>query len=242
MEDGIRCGFLWQEYKNFIEYNVGIWPNKYSNGTPIFPDSLELKALPGYLLGIKALNVENARIAGYEVGLGSSGKIGPVGLQIHAGYTYDFPTKRDNDTGSAHYSTKEFLHDVFAFNSKRVGPTDTAKLLYYRSRHLLHADLEISYWKIYLGATFNYVSTPEKIPALFKNVATFIFQDGTALEKYLAKHGNGDFEMDLRAGIKINEHFTMGFIVKNVTNKLYMLRPGKPEPLRNFTFQFRYIF
>lgn len=48
--------------------------------------------------------------------------------------------------------------------------------------------------------------------------------------------------MDLRAGIKINEHFGMGFIVKNVTNHFYSLRPGKPEPLRNYTLQFRYNF
>ncbi|MES2621379.1 MAG: TonB-dependent receptor [Bacteroidota bacterium] len=237
---GLDLAFFWQEYRNYIEYNVGVWDNKYSNGEPIFPDSLEL--FPGRVVGPKPLNIENARTAGYEIGLLSSGKIGPVGINIVSGYTYTFPSKRDTDTGSAHYSTGEFIKDAFAFNGKRVGPEDTGKILAFRIRHLVRADIELTYWKAYLGATFYYASTPEKVPAFYKTVALFIFNDIDAVEKYLAKHGNGDFAMDMRAGIKFNPHFSMGFIVKNVTNHLYALRPGRPEPLRTYTFQFRYSF
>jgi hypothetical protein len=232
--------FFWQEYKNFIEYNVGVWDNKYSNGNQIFPDSLEIS--PGLVLGPRAINIENARIAGYEISVISGGKIGPVGLSINGGYSYNFPGKKDNDTGSAHYTTGQFFKDVFAYNGKRVDSANLPKLLSYRIRHLVRADVEISYWKAYLGATFYYASTPEKVPVFFKAVSTFIFQDGEAVEKYLDKHGNGDFAMDLRAGIKFTSHFSMGFIVKNVTNNLYSLRPGRPEPLRNYTLQFRYNF
>ncbi len=239
---GFDFAFFWQEYKNFIEYNVGLWDNKYSNGDSIFPTSYEYPDAPGKLLGPKAVNLENARIAGYEVGLMTAGKIGPVGININAGYTYNFPTKKDNDTGSAHYTTQEFLHDMFAFNSKRIDSATMPHLLAYRIRHLVRADIEISYWKAYVGATFYYASTPEKVPAFFRTVAFVIFNDINAVETYLAKHGNGDFAMDLRAGMKFNDRFTMGFIVKNVTNNLYSLRPGRPEPLRNYTFQFRYTF
>lgn len=119
---------------------------------------------------------------------------------------------------------------------------DTAKLLYYRIRHLFRADLELTYWKIYLGATLNYGSIPEKVPGLFKAAANLIFQDVNALDKYIAKHSKGDFFMDMRMGIKFNDHFTLGLIIKNVTNRMYALRPGKPEPMRNFTVQLRYKF
>src|ERR1019366_2432399 len=35
------AAFFWQQSKNFIEYNVGTYANKYNNGQKIFPDSLE---------------------------------------------------------------------------------------------------------------------------------------------------------------------------------------------------------
>ena len=239
----IDASFFWQEYKNYIEYQLGIWPNQWNNGTPIFPDSLEFQfGAPNSVLGLKPLNIENARIAGYEIGVGTSGKIGPVGLQISGGYSYNFPSRKDNDTGSNRYTTGEFLRDVFKFAGKRVGPEDTANLLYYRIRHLVRADIELSYWKCYVGASFYYGSIPELIPPFFQAASNLIFQDPEALNKYVAQHAKGDFYADIRAGIKINDRFSMGFIVKNIGNRFYSLRPGRPEPLRNFTMQFRYNF
>jgi len=237
---GVDFAFFWQEYKQFIEYQVGFWPNAYSNGDKIFNDTLE--ALPGQVLGPRALNVENARIAGYEIGVLSSGKLGPVGVNINAGYTYNFPGRKGKLNDTTTYTTGEFLRDMFVYNGKRVEGDATEKILSYRIRHLFRGDIELRYWRAYLGATFYYASTPEKVPDFFKTVALFIFKDVNALDKYLAKHGNGDFAMDIRAGIKVNDHVSMGFIVKNLTNHLYSLRPGRPEPLRSYTFQFRYSF
>jgi iron complex outermembrane receptor protein len=239
----VDFSFFWQEYKNYIEYIVSVWPNKYGNGQQIFPDSLEFPFKgSGQIIGAKPLNIENARIAGYEIGLQTMGKIGPVGLQISAGYSYNYPSRKDNDTGAAHYTTKEFIRDVFKYNGERVGASDTNRILAYRMRHLFRADLEVTYWKCYVGATLNYGSIPEVIPGFYKTIANLIFGDITALDKYVNQHIKGDFFMDLRAGIKVNDHFSMGFIVKNVTNHFYSLRPGKPEPLRNYTVQFRYTF
>ncbi|MCX6197670.1 MAG: TonB-dependent receptor [Bacteroidetes bacterium] len=236
------ASFFWQQYKNFIEYQLAFWPNQYSNGTQIFPTSLEYPGVPGQLFGLRALNVEQARIAGYEIGLAGTGKIGPVGVQLMAGYTYTWPGKFDHDTGSNHYTTSEFFKDIFVYNFKKVGVEDTNKLLYYRIRHLFRADVEVSFWKCYVGATFNYGTTPEKIPALFKQASFIFFHNLNALNDYVANHPNGDFFMDIRAGMNINDHFKIGFIVKNVTNRLYQLRPGKPEPLRSYTLQLRYTF
>jgi iron complex outermembrane receptor protein len=255
IKQGLRIGnwnayfdaaFFWQEYINFIEYQLATWPNYYGNGTKIFPDSLEFP-FPGTgkLLGLKALNIENARIAGYEIGLAGNGKLGPVGLQIMGGYTYTWPGKAERDSsGNAKYPVGDFLKDMFYYNFHKVGmgDADTAKLLYYRIRHLFRADIELTYWKVYLGATLNYGSVPEKVPGLFKAAANLIFQDVNALDKYIARHSKGDFFMDMRMGIKFDDHFTLGLIIKNVTNHMYALRPGKPEPLRNFTIQMRYRF
>lgn len=255
MKQGFKIGnwgayfdaaFFWQEYHNFIEFQLGTWPNYYGNGTKIFPDSLEFP-IPGTgrLLGLKALNVENARIAGYEIGLSGNGKIGPVGVQILTGYTYTWPGQSVRDSaGNANYPLGAFFKDMFYYNFHKVGmgAPDTAKLLYYRIRHLFRADIELTYWKVYLGATLNYGSIPEKVPGLFKAAANLIFKDINAIDKYMMKHSAGDFFMDMRAGVKVNDHFSVGFILKNVTNRIYSLRPGKLEPLRNFTVQLRYKF
>lgn len=242
----VDAAFYWQEYKNFIEFQIGSWDNRYSNGAPIFPDSLEFPfAGTGKLLGLRAFNVENARIAGYEAGIAGTGSIGPVGINILAGYTYTWPGKNERDTsGNLNYSTGEFIRDMFRYNFRRLELTDpdTSKLLYYRIRHLFRADIELSYWKFYVGATLNYGSIPEKIPALFKAASVVIFGNLNELDEYVRARPNGDFFMDMRMGMNINDHFKIGFIVKNVTNRLYMLRPGKPEPLRNYTLQLRYTF
>ncbi|MDB5283545.1 MAG: hypothetical protein JWO06_2620 [Bacteroidota bacterium] len=232
------AAFFWQQYKNYIEYLVGIYPNKYSNGQPIFPDSLEFPfGAPHSVLGPKPFNDENARIAGYELSAVSNGKIGPVGITITAGYSYNYPTLSSKD-----YSAGQFIKDFFKYNFQRVGPADSARLLNYRIRHLVHADIELSFWKMYLGASFNYGSVPEVIPGFYQVIGQAIFHDGNALSNYLQLHRNGDFYVDLRTGIKINEHFSMGFIIKNVGNRFYELRPGKAEPIRNYTLQFRYTF
>ncbi len=262
-EIGIKQGFqignwsayfdaalFYQQYRNFIEFQVGLWPNRYGDGRPIFPDSVEF-GYPTFntthsLLGLKALNVENARVAGYEIELAGQGNIGPIGLRLLTGYTYNWPGSDVHDsTGKSSYPIGDFFRDMFKYNFKRVEQTDTAvmnNLLYYRLRHLFRADIEMSYKKGYIGVTIAYGSAPEKVPALFKAASNLIFGDLYALDKYLEAHKKGDFAMDIRAGININEHFKLGFIVKNVTNRYYALRPGKPEPQRNFTFQFKYTF
>lgn len=239
------ASFFWQQYNQFIEYQLGVWDNKYSNGLPIFPDSMELPFLGvDKVLGLRAQNIENARVAGYELGIAGAGRIGPVGLQLLAGYTYTWPGNINpyTDTVRNNYPVKDFLRDMFTYNFKKVEDENRYKLLYYRIRHLFRADIELSYWKVYLGATLNYGSTPEKTPPLFDAAANLIFGDPDALNKYLYEHRKGEFFMDMRAGFKLNDKLSFGFIVKNLTNRFYSLRPGKPEPPRSFTVQARYTF
>ncbi len=237
------AAFYWQQYKNFIEYQFNIWDNHYSSGAQIFPDSAELPPYShsGKVLGLKPLNVEDARIAGYELGLAGKGKIGPVGVQLGIGYTYSWPGKFESTQGEK-FNVGDFLHDMFKYNFQRVPVSDTAKILYYRIRHLVRGDVEVSYWKCYVGATISYGSAPEKIPNLFKAAEVAIFHKDDALETYTQDHIHGDVIIDLRAGIKVSDHVDLGFIVKNLTNRLYELRPGMAEPIRNFTLQFHYLF
>jgi hypothetical protein len=79
------------------------------------------------LSGIQAHNIENAQIFGYEFTLGGRGQIGPVGIQVSAGYSYNFgsalPVKGDT---SDHYTTANFFSDAFKYNVQRVSDTTSA--------------------------------------------------------------------------------------------------------------------
>ena len=233
------AAFYWQQSKNFIQYEVDFYPNKYSNGRQIFPDSLEI--IPGYVLGLKPLNIENTRIAGYELTIAGSGNMGPLGVKILAGYNYSWPGV-DPPAGSPKYTTGQFIKDMFYYNFHRVEGAATSKILEARIRHLVRADIEFSYWKAYIGFTATYGSDPEVIPPTFNTAAAVFFHDPYALVNYSQKHIKGDFIGDIRAGVKVSDHVKLGFIVKNVGDHLYELRPAKPEPLRSYTLQFKYTF
>ena len=189
-----------------------------------------------------ARNIENAQIFGYEFTLGGRGRIGHVGITISAGYSYNYGASTGN--GTAHYSEGDFFKDAFIYNVHRVQNPNTPAyqhLLEYRARHLFRSDLELSYWRVYLGGTFSYASLPELIPNTIL-LAVNTISGNKSFENYLKIHANGDFIADMRAGYRVNKHFDVGFIVKNLANRFYMLRPGRPEPIRNFTMQFRYNF
>ncbi len=231
------AAFFWQQSKNFIQYEVNTWSNHYSNGQQIFPDSAEL--YPGHVLGLKPLNIENTRVAGYELSIAGSGSIGPVGVKMLVGYTYTWPGEQ---AGGSKYPIGQFIKDMFEYNFKRVGLSDTAKILEARIRHLVRADVELSVWKFYAGITAAYASSPEKIPILFEQASAILFHDANALNVFYQKHQHGDAVVDLRVGMQLNEQMRIGFIIKNVGNVLYELRPGWAETIRNYTLQFSYKF
>ena len=57
----------------------------------------------------------------------------------------------------------------------------------------------------------------------------------TALYCYLfAKKNNGDFILNLRAIYEVEDKVSFGFIVKNVLNTDYAIRPAKPNAPRTF--------
>ena len=143
------------------------------------------------------------------------------------------------------YTIGNFFRDAFKYNVARVtdASTDAYKhMLDYRVRHLVRIDGEIRYWRCYLGGTFSYGSFPEKIPQTIVTAISAISGSADAYTPYFNAHAKGDFFGDIRMGYKINRHIECGFIVKNLGNRFYMLRVGRPEPIRNYTVQIRYNF
>jgi len=255
------CVF-WEQQKNYIQYQIGFFPNKYANGTQIFPDSDEIYT--GTLLGLKPYNVQSTRVAGYEISIAGSGNIGVLGIKTLMGYTYTYPGA---EYAGINYPLDQFLKDFFIYNFKRVPLAYAQNYLEQgQIRQLVRGDIEFSIWKIYWGATLSYASTPETIPPLFGAASTFLFSTTTGMQGggisgnppvytpphtisepneltwYYNSHLHGAAIVDLRIGMKLTDKIKIGFIVKNVSNILYELRPGYAEPNRNYTMQFTYSF
>lgn len=223
---------FWQEYKNFVEYRVGLYPNKDEFGQPIFPGQ------GAFAFGLKPFNVDNARIAGYEFTLKADGRLGPLRITVQGGYMYHWPGNLDSS--QAGRKVGPFLKDAAHYMDKQVTDEETLnRMLFFRSRHLVRGDAEMQWNKFSLGGAVYYTSLPEKVPNLFVLAMGVIDGGRNTLLTYMQKHLKGDWTFDIRTGYEVTDRIRLGFIVKNVMNRVYCLRPGRPEPLRNFTLQMR---
>lgn len=243
----IDASVFWMEYSDFVEYRFEVYTA--ANGLDSCGNVRDLEtgqilaaadtcmAVP-YVLGLNPNNVDNARILGYEVSIGSRGSIGDVTIRSLIGYTYTYPRqiKDGLDNGDMF---KDFFKEMF----NRVPAEEAAdKLLLFRSRHIFRSDVEVAYKKYTVGFSANYNSFPENIPDVFNTVFTVLDKGKGTFPAYIANHQKGDWVFDARVGYQINDIMRIGFIVKNLTNHEYALRPGKLEGPRNYTLQMRVTF
>ncbi len=233
---------FWMEYDEFVEYRFGTYPN-YWPGTS---EKIFSKEGDIIFIGIKPINVDRARIFGWEASLSGTGKIGPVGITMLAGYTYFYPANLagTGDLANIGDSTQQnagtFLKNAFKYYATRLEGDDANKLLQFRQRHLLRGDIEFAYKKFSVGYSLQFNSFFERIPFEFKAALDRIENDKTnhspsySLDKYISEHSDGDWVMDARIGYEVKENVRIGFIIKNLTNLEYATRPGKADPPINF--------
>ena len=233
---------FWNEYDNFVEYRLGSF----------IPDSVpfSINALLDYL-GLKPVNLDKSRVAGFEFSFFSKGKIGQVELRTLLGYTYNYPGNLQGD--STQRNVGVFLKNAWNGIWHRIDepiPTsnellsqflltgnfpNNSQVMNYRVRHLFKADIEAIYKNASLGFTALYGSLPEHIDPLF-----FIAVPG--LNTYAENHLKGDLVLGLRAGYKFREFAKLSFIIKNLTNHEYATRPARLDAPRNYTLQLNLYF
>ncbi|MCU0422412.1 MAG: TonB-dependent receptor [Bacteroidia bacterium] len=212
--------FFWQEYNDLIEFRF----DQY------VPASLEN---PFGTFGFKALNIQQARVAGMEFSLSGNGNIGDVNVNVLAGYTYSYPVNLSRDTAAR--NAGRYLRDFF----RSLDGVDSAyaaeQLLPYRNRNLVKGDIELSYKKVNLGYGVQYYSR-------FDNIDQMLYVVIPGLQNYMRSVGNGDWVHQLRTGVNVNPNFTVSFIINNFTNKAYATRPARMDAPRTFILQARVNF
>lgn len=177
------------------------------------PDSINGQPLVIYGVPFKAYNVDNTRIMGVEVSAVASGSIFGVPLNFLLGYSFLDPKNLKYDPSN---------------------PLST-KLLKYRSRHSAKADIQANYKGATLGLSALYVSHMVEIDKGQLGALKWV-------NDFRAVHNKGFFTLDIRAGYSWKEKFLFNFIVKNILNTEYMLRPALIEAPRSYTFQVGYNF
>lgn len=219
---------FWMEYDNMIQYNIGIYP------PPNTPPSAQY-------LGFKPFNIERARIAGFEVSLMGQGKVGPVEILPFMGYTYTYPG--DLAKSPSQENVGNYLNNMFGIYGENVitTPKDTL-ILPFRNRHMVRIDLQLNWKELGLGVNMMYNTFMEKVDQnfTFLNIVIPNFYTGYINNRL---HRDGDFVIDIRASYRIKKwNSKVSFIIKNLGNLEYAIRPGMMNAPRNFTLRWDFNF
>lgn len=255
MELGFKQGFkigkffgyfdlvgFWQEYNNSVQFVMG----RYSQEV----------ILPGF----KFLNTGKNRVRGIETSVMGGGQFTKsFGMNLIVGYTYTIPESVFPDsvfytdaTGGA--SVQKFTH-----NSTSIGNT---KILKYRFQHLANLDMEFSYRKWSLGYTFRYYSYMKNIDRVLYDLDSNVkgnnghdlfdtgviesrgdtevqdWTDPNAPRYAISDKHKGNYVMDARVSFQVTGWLKAAFIVNNLLNRSYSLRPLKMEQPRTASIQF----
>jgi iron complex outermembrane receptor protein len=191
--------------------------------------------------GFKFLNTGDTRIRGIEISLAGKGQFTKdLSMTILAGYTLIDP-KMLNPTSVFAYDSIQIvgfdtLLSVTPLSYESTS-SDKSGVLKYRSRHQFKGDIEMTYKNLAVGYSARYYSHIDNIDqAFFDLEKNKILPSG--ITQYRADHPNGNWVMDARISYQLTKRSKLAFIVSNVANKIYCLRPLKMEAPRTVSFQY----
>ena len=215
-----------QEYKDFIEFGFGTW------GT-----SSDFRKN----LGFKYINTGAASVTGVDVSLVGGGPLVPdiFEFRFMASYTYSYPVTKNADS-------------AFVKNSANKH----TRVLKYRIQHTAKLDLSFTFVnKISLNVSgayysammnvddmfFNYDAQNPTLPSAQTTLAASIGDlPFTGYYNYFYSHLKGSFVLDLGITYNITKNLKASFVIKNLLNNEYTLRPMYVEAPRTFNLQLTY--
>lgn len=231
----VDAAVFYQEYDNFIEFTFGTWgTHTITIGETVYMDASKLDQI----LGFKSVNTGPATVKGIDFSIIGEGKIGEINLNMLFGYTYVQPqtTNPDNEYAVTElqqtvspevYPSGELFAPITYNNTSSF--TD-GNLLKYRVEHMAKLDLQ-GEWKKYSLGTSVRMNTPiRNIDRTFLLLDEDIGQGGigmlpSGITSWMQDNTRPVWIVDFRASMQITERSKISFIVNNLFNKEYALRP-----------------
>jgi outer membrane receptor protein involved in Fe transport len=206
--------FYITDYYDMTEFSFNFYPNEGA--------------------GFKSLNTSRARIGGMEFTLGGECRIGKGKMNWVGGYNYIYPADISGDSSNLDVAT--FMNNfIDGFTAKSTDTAFLSAVLKYRFRHMLRLDVQYEMNRWSFGADINYYSLMENLDAIY---ISFI----PGIAEYREGHLDGDWIADCRVVYQVKPNMRLQFLVKNMFNNMYALRPAKYDPPRSFTFQYKIDF
>ena len=116
---------------------------------------------------------------------------------------------------------------------------DTSGILKYRFEHLIKGDIEFTYNKWSAGVSYRYNSFMKNLDKIFIDLDTTLQLLPTGIAQYREdRNGKGDFVYDTRLSYRMTESTKVAFLINNLLNREYMIRPLTIEAPRTFLVQF----
>lgn len=237
----------WKGYIDFatflIKYNdMSYLTLDYHRNPPVPVDSvLQVLYEEPNNFGYKYINLEQAMIAGFEVSANINGKIGKLPFRLWAGYTYTYPGDLDSIAARGESFFQNALK-AFTLNDETV----LNSLLNYRSTHVARSDIEFYINDLTVGFSANYDGYLHRIDPILEGRGLwgpFIQQVGGDLllpgvVEWRENNPKVNIIYDLKLAYQINKYHQLHFIVNNLLNRTYSIRPGRINPLRTFNVKY----
>jgi outer membrane receptor protein involved in Fe transport len=233
LEGGLKQGFklgkftgyfdavvFQQEYSNYIEFTFGQW------GTVSIDNFLGL--------GFRSTNTGGARVTGYEFELAAKGMIGAVEVSTLMGYTHTLPVSTTPDYVYAAPTAAGASFPPSTYANTSYNTTDN--VLKFRVEEMFRADVQANYKKLGLGFSVRYNSHVRNIDAVFVQLdeAPPPTSLNTGVSQWMLDHNYGDWIVDARIQWSLTDQVRGAFIVNNIGNEVYAIRPLSVEAPRSF--------
>ncbi len=243
------AGF-WQRYYNTVEFTFNKWDtiSDFSR----FADNF----------GFKSVNTGNTQVWGVDFSVLGQGKFTDhFGVNILAGYTYTMPQTLNPDkayNAQSPDSAYQAVAGALAYNTSSLDTTNN--ILKYRFQHLVKLDVEFNIYGVSLGISYRFNSYMQNADKIFYDLDAGILPTGLKGVGLIEARGdNVDREnpswslnppqdkpgisiVDARLSYTIKKTHKIAFIVNNVFNEEYALRPLNVNPMRMYNLQYTVSF
>jgi iron complex outermembrane receptor protein len=221
-EIGVKQGFEIGGFQGFID--LAAFQMNFKNMiefNPVFGGS---SIIPNF----QATDVGDTEIKGAEVSIAGRGRLfGNWQVGLLTGYVYTEPRYLSYDA-NAEVGTKEY-------NNYNNSSLKTDNILKYRPRHSFKADLELTNGGFSFGIESFHNSHVEAVDAIFLLIIR-------GLAKFREMDTNGYWLNNVRTSYKFKNNLKLSFILNNILNEAYSVRPGLLEAPRNLMVRVDYKF